>query len=279
MDYMQHIVKKWVLLAAVLLVGQVAIAGNPIDWLLDFNPLGGIQDRKVIKAILRLPKEDARTVEQYFKKHDKDTARENLGFGWTVWKAGVSGWDIAIGATFYYDRDSLVSYSLHPNYSEQKGKLKRQQKRLCSVFRVLSDTAAPYYFNQSALFAPLKNYPGHLHQPPTAIGHYMSPLSGTEYGFMNYRNEQMTNRKAFNAIKDSLTNEQIICMMYAINPATRFTAIEHYWRLKERFGERPDLDAWVEQNFAATPQVKLFISCSEYVEDTRNLVYVNALQR
>ncbi len=264
------------LLAAVLLVGQVAFAGNPLDWLLDFNPLGGIQDRKVIKGILRLPKADARTVEQYFKKHDKDTVRENLGFGWTVWKAGVSGWDIAIGATFYYDRDSLVSYSLTPNYSEQKGKLKRQQKRLCSVFQVLNDTAQSYVFNQSALLAPLKNYPGHLYRPPTAIGQYMSPLSGTEYGYTNMVGI-LKNRKAFNAIKDSLTNEQIICMMYAVNPASRLTAIEHYWRLKERFGERPDLDAWVEQNFAVFPEMSIYGSCNNQKIDTGSLVYSNSV--
>lgn len=274
---MLHIGKKWIPLDAVLLVGQVGFASNPIDWLLDFSPLCGIKDKRVIKAILRLPKADAQAVELYFKKHDKDAVRDNLGFGWTVWKAGVSGWDIAISATFYYNRDSLVSYSLSPNYSEQKGKLKRQQKRLCSVFQVLDDTAQSYVFNQSALFAPLKNYPGHLHQPPTAIGQYMSPLSGTEYGFMNYRNDRMTNRRAFNAIKDSLTNEQIICMMYAVNPATRFTGIEHYWRFKERFGERPDLDAWVEQSFAAFPEMTTYGSCSNQKIDTWSLVYSNSV--
>jgi hypothetical protein len=245
MDYMQYIGKKWGLLAAVLFIGQAAFASNPIDWLLDFNPLGGIQDRKVIKAILRLPKADVQTVEQYFKKHDKDTARENLGFGWTVWKAGVSGWDIAIGATFYYDRDSLVSYSLTPNFSSQRGKLKRQQQRLRGIFQLVNDTAQPYTYNQSALFAPLKNYPGGLQQIPSAIGRYMSPLSGTVYGYYwgGLYAELLPNRLAFKAIENSLRNSDIERLMYAINPATRFTAFEFYLGHKERFGERPDIDA------------------------------------
>lgn len=261
---------------ALLLVGQFALASNPFWWLMDFNPLGGIQDKKLMKAILRLPKDDARMVEQYFKKHDKDTARENLGFGWTVWKAGVSSWDIAIGATFYYEGDSLVSYSLTPNLSSQKGKLKRQQQRLRGLFPLVNDTLQSYTYNHSALFAPLKNYPGDLHQPPPAIGHYMSPLSGTEYGYTNMVGI-LKNRKAFNDIKDSLTNEQIICMMYSVNPASRLTAIEHYWRLRDRFGERPDLDAWVEQNFAVFPEMTIYGSCNNQKIDTWSLVYSNSV--
>jgi hypothetical protein len=67
-------------------------------------------------------------------------------------------------------------------------------------------------------------------------------------------------------------------LMYAINPATRFTAFEFYLGHKERFGERPDIDAWMEQNIAAFHTLPTRVGCSVYEEDTRYLLWQFSLR-
>jgi hypothetical protein len=101
----------------------------------------------------------------------------------------------------------------------------------------------------------------------------MTPGSGTMYGYNGREPSlQFPNRRAFYEIMDSLTNDRIVFMMYSINPASRFTAIEYYLNHKEHFNDTAGIDIWVERNFTELPEVKTKFGCIVELYDTRTLV-------
>lgn len=104
----------------------------------------------------------------------------------------------------------------------------------------------------------------------------MTPTSGTMYGYAG-GGMIMQNRKAFLEIKDSLTNEQLILLLYSINPASRLTAIEYYWKRKGSLGNNEAIDKWVEQNFKEMPTVKSMSGCFSVTEETKSFVYMHSL--
>lgn len=131
--------------------------------------------------------------------------------------------------------DTLVSYSLTPSLPEEKGLQKRYRKWYGDYFAYSKSEIQTFSFNQSAILQPLIQYAGALKNIPEKIVNYMTPNSGTMYGYAG-GGMIMQNRKAFLEIKDSLTNDQVILLMYSMNPASRLTAIEYYWKHKDSFG-------------------------------------------
>lgn len=248
-----------------------------------YNPFWILQDRKLIKAVVNLDKNDPYQVEHYFKTQriqKADTTKENLGFGWKMWDGGVGGGYIAIGAIFLYYHDSIVSYRLTPELPEEKGLVRIYRKWYKDFFSYKGGVIQPFNFHQSLIQQPLPGYSGSLHVADlsTKIINYMTPFSGTMYGYGGGDGTILSNRQAFLAIKDSLTNADILLLMYSKNPATRLTAIEYYLSKKDDFGRRSDIDQWVETNFKEMPRVKTMFGCSETMFDTRELVKMISLR-
>jgi hypothetical protein len=262
--------KRYFILVCLSMAAQAALAFHPFGWLMD---------SRAIRKTLALCGKSPQYLSDYFKKHDKQWKMEDLGFGWKTGTVNISGWDIEVTGVLYYYRDSAVAYTLTAHTSAGTHKRRRQQKRLQPAFELRQDTIQPYVFNGKALCMPLPECPYRLPVVPQGIVGYMSPLSGTAYGHYagGGTGRLLPNRSAFNAIADSLTDAQLACLLYAINPASRFTAIEYYWRHKARFGERPDFDAWIEKNFAAFPQLPWQAGCITYLEDSRYLVWAHSL--
>ena len=244
-----------------------------------YNPFWTHTDKKLITAIVNLDKYNPKQVEQYFKQQKIqkcDTSKEFLGFGWKMWSPGIGAGYISISAIFYYFNDSLVSYSLIPRLPEEKGLQKRYKKWYGDYFCYSNSKIQPFNLNQSAVLKPLKQYTGVIKNIPEKIANYMTPNSGTMYGYAGGETI-LQNRKAFLEIKDSLTNEQLILLLYSINPASRLTAIEYYWNRKDSFGYNEAINEWVEQNFKEMPTVKSMFGCFSVTEETKFFVYIHSL--
>ena len=57
-----------------------------------YNPIWVIIDKKIIKNIVQLDRNNPQAVEEYFRtqKIQKcNTDKKNLGFGWTMWTPGI----------------------------------------------------------------------------------------------------------------------------------------------------------------------------------------------
>jgi len=240
-----------------------------------YNPFWTHADKKLIIAITNLDKNNPKEIEQYFKQK-RESTKENLGFGWTLWSPGIGGGYISISATFYYYHDSLVSYTLTPQLPEEKGLLKRYKKWYKNYFEYSNSSIQAIKFNEIAILRPLKEYKGNLKSVSSKILDYMTPTSGTMYGYAG-GGMIMQNRVAFNKIKSNLTNEEVIFMLYSINPASRLTAIEYYWKHKDAFRKQESVDEWIEQNFKEMPNVDSMLGCSSVTENTRSYVYMYSL--
>jgi hypothetical protein len=244
-----------------------------------YNPFWTHIDKKLISAIINLDKNNPKEVEQYFKNQriqKNDTTKEILGFGWTMWTPGTGGGYISISAKFFYFNDSLVSYSLTPRLPEEKGLQKRYKKWYGDYFAYSNSEIQTFSFNQTIILKPLNQYTGALKSIPDKIATYMTPNSGTMYGYAG-GGLIMENRRAFLGIKDSLTNDQVLLLMYSINPASRLTAIEYYLKRKSSFENQEAINNWIEQNFREMPTVKSMSGCFSVTEETKAFVYMHSL--
>lgn len=230
---------------------------------LAYNPFWTHSDKKLISTVTKLDKLNPKQIEEYFKNQRIQKCsleKENLGFGWTMWTPGIGGGYISVSATFYYYNDSLVSYSLMPQLPEEKGLKKRYKKWYGDYFSYSNSEIQPFKFNESAILRPIQEYRGNLKNVSEKIIRYMTPNSGTMYGYAG-GGVIMQNRKAFLEIKDSLTNDHVIFLMYSINPASRLTAIDYYLKNKNRFDQEVQIDNWIEAVFKEIPTIKTMSGC------------------
>lgn len=243
-----------------------------------YHPFWVLKDKKIIRDIVHLDKNNPQVVEKHFRSQlfqKRDTAKENLGFGWTMWTPRINGGYVSIYASFIYYNHNIVSYSIFPKMPDETGLIKRYKKWYQDGFSFKSDTIQPYHYNSDSIRRPLKEYTGSLSSEgiPKKLVDYMSPHSGTLYGPPgNIRKGLFVNRNAFNRIKDSLTNDQVILLMYSINPASRFTAIEYFFRHLDKFANPHIIYTWVEKNFIEIPQVETFYGCQRFFEPTEAIV-------
>ena len=242
------------------------------------NPFWTHIDKKLIKSVVALDKNNPVAIEQYFKgrKLQKaDSTKENLGFGWTEWDAGFAGGYIAISARFYYYNNEIVSYSITPRLPEEKKLIKRYMKWYGNYFNYSDSAIQVFKFNENAILKPLQDYKGDLNNASANIIQYMTPESGTMYGYRGgYPFYLLQNRQAFLAIKNSLTTKDIELLMYSINPASRLTAIEYYLSNKEKFEKAEVINEWIEKVINETPKTATMFGCSKETIDTRILLLI-----
>jgi hypothetical protein len=233
------------------------------------NPFWTHLDKNLIKGLVKLDKENPSTIENYFFKLRPDSIKENLGFGWKMWETGIGGGYISITATFYYYHDKLVSYILRPELPDEKKLSERYLLWYNNYFASDSLRLLPYYYSFNNMLKPLDEYCGVLKvdSVPQTILDYMSPASGTMLGYGS-------NRDFFKKNKDNLSIQQIELIMYSINPASRFTAIEYYWHNKEKFKNSCISDSWIEKNFIEMPVIKTRYGCRTEEVDSRLFIKI-----
>jgi len=59
--------------------------------------------------------------------------------------------------------------------------------------------------------------------------------------------------------------------MYAINPASRLTAIEYYLKHKELFSSQEEINKWIGMNFKEIPKINTMRGCFLVTEDPETL--------
>jgi hypothetical protein len=107
----------------------------------------------------------------------------------------------------------------------------------------------------------------------------MSPTSGLEFGYRGgFGNVLLSNRKAFIGIQKKLTPDEVTTIMYAINPASRLTAIEYYLTHKDLFENTRAIDDWIRKVYAEKPTIQTMDGCIQYETNSKELVeeYVKA---
>ena len=101
----------------------------------------------------------------------------------------------------------------------------------------------------------------------------MAPTSGDTYGFAGgLPVTTVYNRRLFNQLKDSLNTDQVIAMMYSINPVSRLTAIEYYFRNPKEYKSDKQVNKWIEKVFKEVPAIRTISGCIVSHENSRSLV-------
>ena len=256
--------RKLLLIIILFLAGVRAFAYNPF-WI--------HKDKKLIFAIINLDKSNPKEIEAYFKNQriqKSDTTKEILGFGWSMWEPGIGSGYISVSAKFFYYHDSIVSYSITPKLPDEIVLQKRYKKWYGNYFKYTQAGIQPININEVAILHPLKEYTGTEKNIKPDLINYMTPNSGTMYGYSG-GGVIMHNRKAYLRIKNDLTSEQVVLLMYSLNPASRLTAIEFYLDHKEMFLEQQAIDNWIEIVFSEKREIKTMSGCFEVAKTPETL--------
>jgi hypothetical protein len=230
---------------------------------------------KIFKAFAKINKDDPGSVEAFFATEKWDLRPDSLGFDWIKKQQTVPGGYISIHADLYYCKGRLLSYSLYC-YLPHEGNLIRIYKPV--IARLLPQSEGNYYsfeYNSREIYMPLKEY-FYTKLPldnSTKVLQYMSPHSGIVYGTTGgIAGDSLENRRAFCRLMHRLTPNQIIQIMYSVNPASRLTAIEYYLKHKAKFTNQPGIDAWIEKVYLGLPKIGTMSGCTGYYEKSRELV-------
>lgn len=227
------------------------------------NPAWIKEDKRLIAQVNTLLPTTPATVERYFTHHDV-RAVHTLGFGWRSTETAVHGGYTSVYATFYYCNDRLVSYVIHPELPDEPALKSTYTTWYAPSFRLKPPKLNPFYFNKAALSQPLPAYPTSAATKTSAkaLQDYMSPEGGVVYGYAGGESLQiLPNRAAFLALRPQPGPEQIVRLMYAINPASRLTAIEFYLKHKALFANQPQIEQWMEVVFHTLPKVESIRGC------------------
>ena len=101
----------------------------------------------------------------------------------------------------------------------------------------------------------------------------MSPLTGLYYGYGGgLPPTTLPNRKEFNEIKDSLTNEEIIALLYSINPVSRLTAIEYCIKKNNPIINERKIKKWIDKIYTEVPRISTMYGCIGTMDNSKDLV-------
>lgn len=230
-------------------------------------------DQKLISNLITSIKAGPKQVEHFYHVRSGIEKEEKLGFGWTYKKARVGGGYISIPSVLYYENGRLISYIIYPRLPQERALATQYQSWYSGCFPIDSKGIAPVQYNSIVLHQALLSYKA-TPTVSTEILHYMSPASGTEYGYTGgVAGTVLANRKNFLAIRSQLRPQDILLIMHAFNPASRLTAIEYYWKHKKLFANHLAIDQWVERVFNELPQVDTMFGCIAMKSSARALVH------
>jgi hypothetical protein len=231
-------------------------------------------DINLVKTLEAIDKNNPTAMEAFFLQFDIGQQRDTLGFGWTVFTQGKGAGYISVNADFFLYKGKIVSYQLHSRPPSRK-ELKEQYKQLFANLLPIDSAGLYFYkFKEGQILKPLHNYNVATGQTiPLNLLTLMSPTLGTMYGIGGGMPPTMLyNRKAFNAIKDKLSNDEVVTLMYAINPATRLMAFEFYRRNSNRFRNQGDIEAWMLKVYKEKPLIETISGCFVFHERAEKLV-------
>ena len=237
-----------------------------------YNPIWANIDKRLINGVIAA-NTNAASVEKFFIKGNPKYGAKNLGFGWSERNSAIGGGYISLHATFYYYHDTIRSYTVYPQLPDDKHLHKMYMDWYSKGFSTTGGTIIPYLFGEQNILKPIKQYNKYQTQISQQLLEYMSPTSGDTYGYYGgYANTILQNREAFNKIKNQLTPELAIALLYSINPISRLTGIEYYLKNKSLFNNQAEIEDWAESIYNEVPKVDTLNGCIGSLEDARLLV-------
>lgn len=239
------------------------------------------KDKILIDSIIKLKKQSPKDIELFFKRNTFREEKENLGFGWMYIHRAIGAGYISVWADFYYHKDTLKTYILQSKIPEDYELFEEYKMLYSKSLPIDSGNMYYYIYKNENILQPLNEFSSTKYSIPISaeIQNYMSPSSGIIYGFrggiaMNI----LQNRKMFIALKNKLTQDQIVSLMYAINPASRLTAIEYYLKNIKQFTTTQEINNWINSVYAELPQILTISGCIQEHANAKSLVekYVNS---
>lgn len=232
-------------------------------------------DMKLFQVFAKLNKDDPSAVEAFFATEKSYLRPDSLGFGWVKKQMAIPGGYISIYADLYYCKGRLLSYSLYCYLPDERKLIRIYKPVMGPLFPKIEDERYSFEYNSRKICMPLKDFSFtklSLDSSPQVL-QYMSPHSGIVYGTRGgIAGDSLENRRAFCRLMHRLTPNQIIQIMYSVNPASRLTAIEYYLKHKAKFTNQPGIDAWIEKVYLGLPKIGTMSGCTGYYEKSRELV-------
>lgn len=234
------------------------------------NPLWVAKDRKLINQISHVI-DNPILIQKIFEPKIW-TGMNNLGFGYAMINTTAPGGYISINCTFYYLQDSLIGYAVYPRLPSESKLKNKYLEWYRAGFQLDSMTVEPYFYNIEFMRQPLSQFQLEISNNPKIL-EYASPESGIRYGDKGgLPLSFLLNRRLFIDLEDELNNELVLQLLYSKNPASRLTAIEYYYKNKDKFENRTQIEEWVETVFNELPYVSTIFGCIGTQEKARVLV-------
>lgn len=241
------------------------------------NPIRVQKDKALMRSIVKLDKLNPIDVEAFFRRKSRNGKEENLGFGWKMWATQINKGYVSVKAYFYYRNDSLMNYSIRvfpPSEMELLQQYTQWSRDHFGDSLLLFDPRIMRY-QKGLMILPFYRGVISIDSLSKNVLEYLSPESGVEYGYRSGSEGVIPeNRRAFNDLKDDLTEEEVLLLMYSVNPATRFTAMEIYIKDRRNLEYDVEILEWMELNFTEIPFVMTYFGCIGKEMSTKRAVYL-----
>lgn len=232
-------------------------------------------DMNLFSKFQKIDKNNPKAVEGFFASREKYLPPDTLGFCWVKVQKAKAGGYTRILADLYYYKDSLYSYVIF-SYLPDEEQLVSVYK---PILRNLFPENGPYDYSFSHgkhyINMPMAEFyfTGLKPDSSSSIQNYMSPESDIVYGKTGgIGSSVLPNRREFSSIANRLTTSQVRQIMYSINPASRLTAIEYYYKHRRQFSNQKEIEAWIRKVYKALPTITTMYGCLVENTDARKRV-------
>jgi hypothetical protein len=229
------------------------------------------EDSIFISSYIRAFKASPLKIESYLQPDKK--RRNDLGFGYSSIEGSMGKGYVTVFYHLIYFNDKLVSYKLNPQMPTDKRLTKRYKKFYSTLYRFdENNNAQDLYINFKEMAKPLDS----LTRVPSikALAYLMTPFSGVVYGLRGGEASTiLENRAAFNFVKDKLTPEDYLMLLYSKNPATRLTAAEYYYRNPDKLEKyKSEIESRIKAVYSELPETQTMNGCILTTGNSKKLV-------
>jgi hypothetical protein len=229
------------------------------------------EDSVFISSYIKAFKANPLKIESYLQPVKK--RRNDLGFGYSSIEGSMGKGYVTVFYHLLYFQDKLVSYRLSPEMPRDSRLTQRYKRLYSALYRFdENNNAQDLYINFKEMAKPLDSF---TRVPSTrALAYLMTPFSGVVYGFRGGEASTiLENRAAFNFVKEKLTPEDYLMLLYSKNPATRLTAAEHYYRNPKKFEKyKTKIENRIETIYIKLPETQTMYGCILTTDDSKKLV-------
>jgi hypothetical protein len=182
--------------------------------------------------------------------------RVNLGYGYSVIQFSTGKGYVSIFYTCVYKDRRLISYMLNPQMPHDDRLTHRYISFYKELFRIENNRPMDLYFGYEKMTKPFGESENVL-KASDELGFLMTPFSGIVYGdFEGFEDQIIENRKAYNKIKESINEKELLYLLRSINPVTRLTAAEHYFKNIYHYSQHSLIERLIEDNYKELPTIQ-----------------------